>query len=147
LGIAFTPAKGRRQRFPARTITGGLGRDLLIAGLGASKRFAGSGGDLLIGGWTDYDLTSTALTYDRKLAALGAIMAEWGSSDSYATRVNDLSQGGLNGSYLLNAATVHENGQADTLSGSGVALSDWLFAGMADVVKKKGSGDQQTLIS
>ena len=75
-------------------------------------------------------------------------MAEWGSSDSYATRVNDRSHGGgLNGSYLLNAATVHENGQADTLSDSGVAQSDWFFAGMTDVVKKKGSGDQQTLIS
>ena len=64
-------------------------------------------------------------------------MAEWGSADrdSYATRVNDLSQGGgLNGSYLLNASTVHENGPADTLSGSGIAQSDWFFAGMTDVV-------------
>jgi hypothetical protein len=68
-------------------------------------------------------------------------MAEWGSSDICATRVNDLSQGGLNGLYLLNAATVHENGQADTLLGSGVALADWFFAGLTDVANKKWSGD------
>jgi hypothetical protein len=38
------------------------------------------------------------MTYDKKLAAQEAIMAEWGSADSYATRVNDLtSGGGLNG--------------------------------------------------
>src|SRR5262249_11381744 len=85
-------------------ITGGMGRDLLIAGKGASTLQAGSGGDILIGGWTNYDLTSTAMTYDQKLAALEAIMAEWGSTDSYTTRVNDLTNGGgLNGSYLLNA--------------------------------------------
>src|SRR5262249_44877715 len=116
-------------------IAGGLGGDLLIARLGASKLFAGSGGDILIGGWSDYDLTSTAMTYDKKLAALEAIMAEWGSVDSYTTRVNDLTNGGgLNGSYLLNTSTVHENGQTDTLSGfTAAGLLDWFFASVANI--------------
>ena len=130
-------------------ISGGLGRDLLIAGLGASKLFAGNAGAILIGGWTDYDLTSTAMTYDRKLAALEAILAEWGSSDSYETRLNDLSNGGgLNGTYLLNALTVHDNGQADTLSGlSATAPLDWFFAGVTDIIKHQNPGEMITPIS
>jgi hypothetical protein len=128
-------------------ITGGLGRNLLIAGLGASKLFAGSGDDILIGGWTDYDLTSTAMTYDQKLAALEAILAAWGSADSYATRINYLSQGGgFNGSYLLNTATVHENGQADTLFGTTGAALDWFFAGLSDEGNHKETGEEQALI-
>jgi hypothetical protein len=132
-------------------ITGGLGRDLLIAGLGASKLFAGSAGAILIGGWTDYDLTSTAMTYDKKLAALEAIMAEWGSTDSYTTRVNDLtSGGGLNGSYLLNTSTVHDNGQTDTLFGFPAAAPlDWFFAIAANIplIKHRNPGEVITTIS
>jgi hypothetical protein len=129
-------------------ITGGLGRDLLIAGLGASKLYAGSAGAILIGGWTDYDLTSTAMTYDQKLAALEAVMAEWGSADSYTTRVNDLTNGGgLNGSYLLNTSTVHDNGQTDTLFGFPAAAPlDWFFAGASDIIKHKNSGEVTTTI-
>jgi titin len=129
-------------------ITGGLGRDLLIAGLGASKLYAGSAGAILIGGWTDYDLTSAAMTYDQKLAALEAIMAEWGSADSYTTRVNDLTNGGgLNGSYLLNTSTVHDNGQTDTLFGFPAATPlDWFFAGASDITKHKNSGEMTTTI-
>jgi parallel beta-helix repeat protein len=129
-------------------ITGGLGRDLLIAGPGASKLYAGSAGAILIGGSTDYDLTSTAMTYDKKLAALEAIMTEWGSVDSYTTRVNDLTNGGgLNRSYLLNTSTVHDNGQADTLFGFPAATPlDWFFAGASDTIKHKNSGEMTTTI-
>jgi hypothetical protein len=130
------------------TLYGGLGRDLLIAGLGASQLHAGSGDDLLIGGWTNYDLTSNAMTYDKKLAALEAVMAEWGSADSYTTRVNDLlSGGGLNGLALLNATDVHDNGLVDTLFGSTGSASDWFLAGLTDVIKNKHSGEVQTTIS
>jgi hypothetical protein len=147
----------------SNTLYGGLGvdsqgnpgRDILIAGLGASTLNSGVGDDILIGGWTDYDLTSTAMTYDKKLTALEAIMAEWGRTDltgsaqqQYSTRVNDLSNGGgLNSSYLLNAATVHENGQVDTLFGTTGAALDCFFAGLSDVVKNKKTGEVQTLIS
>jgi hypothetical protein len=131
------------------TLTGGQGRDLLIAGLGAATLTAGSADDLLIGGWTGYaDLTSSVMTYVQQLTELEAIMAEWGSSDSYATRVSDLSNGGgLNGSYLLNASTVHDNGKADTLIGTKGSALDWFFAGATDIIKNQKSGEVVTLIS
>jgi hypothetical protein len=129
------------------TLYGGQGRDLLIAGLGASQLNAGSGDDLLIGGWTAYDLTSSGMTYDRKLAALEAVMAEWGSADSYTTRLNDLQGGGgLNGSFLLNTSTVHDNGKVDTLIGTTGSALDWFLAGLTDVPKNKKSGEAQTPI-
>jgi hypothetical protein len=131
-----------------RPITGSLGRDLLIAGLGTFQHSTGSSGGILMGGWTDYDLTSTAMPYDQKVAALDALMAAWGSTDTYTTRANDQSQsGGLNGSYLLNALTVHESGQVDTLSGIIGPAPAWFLAGAADVVKHKNLGEVQTLIS
>jgi hypothetical protein len=132
----------------SNTLYGGLGRDLLIAGLAASTLNAGSADDILMGGRTDYDLSSTTMTDDRKLTALEAIMAEWSSTDSYTTRVNDLLNGGdLNGTYRLNTSTVHDNGQVDTLVGTTGAAFDWFFAGLTDVVKNKRSNETQTAIS
>ena len=53
----------------------------------------------MIGGTTIYDANDVALL---------AIMNEWNSGDSYATRVGYLTgtAGGLNGSYYLNTDTV-----------------------------------------
>jgi hypothetical protein len=132
-------------------LTGGLGRDLLIAGSGGAATLnAGSADDILIGGYTNYDLANTAMTYDQKLTALDAIMAEWGSSDSYATRVNYLSNGGgPNGSYLLNASTVRDdNGPLDTLIGASknIAALDWFFAGATDIINNQKSGEVVTTI-
>jgi Ca2+-binding RTX toxin-like protein len=131
------------------TLYGGLGRDLLLAGLGASTIYSGSADDIMIGGWTGYaDMTSSVMTYAQQLTALEAIMAEWGSSDSYATRVSDLtSGGGLNGSCLLNASTVHENGKADTLYGTTGSSLDWFFVGATDIIKNKKSGEVLTPIT
>jgi hypothetical protein len=98
---------------------GGSARNLLIAGPGGSGELrAGSAGDILIGGTTNYDSNTTALAY---------LMAEWDSSDGYATRINKISKGGgLNGSYLLNGTTVSDNGCSDYLyAGAGL---DWFFA-------------------
>jgi CSLREA domain-containing protein len=130
------------------TLFGGRGRDILIAGKGASQLNAGSGDDILIGGWTAYDLTSGSMTYDKKLAALEAVMAEWGSTDSYTTRVNDLQNGGgLNGLSLLNTSTVHDNGLADSLFGTTGSAFDWFLDGPTDVLKNKKSGEVVTAIS
>jgi hypothetical protein len=69
-------------------------------------------------------------------------MAEWGSADSYATRISDLTNGGgLNGSYLLSGAgssspTVHAGG-ADTLNGVQTNQStalDWFLISALDSV-------------
>jgi hypothetical protein len=96
------------------------------------------------------------MTYVNKLAALDAIMAEWGRSDlGYGARVNDLlgpSYGGLSsglnhGNYL-NPTTVHENNAADTLFGvsNGNSSLDWFLDGTGDSVKNKKSGEIVTTI-
>ncbi len=130
-------------------LTGGLGRDILIGGTGSATLNAGVGDDILIGGWTNYDIFTPGVstpTYDDKLAALEAIMAEWGSADSYATRVNDLlNGGGLNGSNLLNTNTVHNSAAVDYLFGNSKA-NDWFLAGIEDVLSGFLSGDFITTI-
>jgi hypothetical protein len=91
-------------------IDGGIKRDLLIAGRGSAVINGHGGDDILIGGYTDYD---------HNLTALCAIMKEWTSTASYATRVGHLMHGGgMNGSFLLNTSTVHDNGAVDVLHGN-----------------------------
>jgi hypothetical protein len=124
-------------------LTGGQGRDLMIGGTGAATLNAGVQDDILIGGWTNWDISSTGVTYDQKLAALYAIMAEWGSTDSYATRLSAL------GGYL-NTNTVHDNyvngvAVADQLLGNSKAM-DWFFAGVNDHVTGKNANDVVTTI-
>ena len=117
----------------ANILFGGVGRSLLIAGTGASGLFAGSGDTILIGGTTAFDTPTPA-----HLASLDHIMAEWGSKDSYATRVADISNTGtgtsfaarLNGNDFLATGgptpTVFDNGHSDLLvGGSGM---DWFLA-------------------
>jgi hypothetical protein len=140
-------------------LQGGLGRDLLIGGTGADKLKAVNGGEsILIGGTTDYDLGNTALTYDRKLAALFAILAEWGRTDeAYAQRIANLQNSSVNtgsgtvlpngtygGTYFLNGATVHDDGVLDTLTGSQTSL-DWFFAGPQESPNRR-NGDVVTPI-
>src|SRR5262249_13962430 len=108
-------------------LTGGQGRDLVIAGTGAATLNAGVGDDILIGGSTNYDIgSSSGMTYDNQLKALDAIMAEWGSTDSYTTRLSALAS-------YLNTKTVHDNSSngkplVDQLLGN-VSANDWFFAG------------------
>ncbi|HVX63619.1 MAG TPA: hypothetical protein VHC19_23555 [Pirellulales bacterium] len=120
-------------------IYGGSGRDLLIGDGGADTLSGGNGDDILIGGTT---------AYDSNLAALDAIMAEWGRTDiSYRQRIADLegaASGGLNGQYVLNAATVHDDGASDQLVGGGG--QDWYIAGANDVVAGKKHNEIVTTI-
>jgi hypothetical protein len=121
-------------------LTGGQGRDLLIGGTGAATLNAGVGDDILIGGSTSYDIGSNSgMTYDKQLAALDAVMAEWGSADLNA----------LAG--YLNTNTVHDNyvsghAVADQLLGNAMA-NDWFFAGINDLVKGKSKNAVVTSIS
>jgi hypothetical protein len=115
--------------------TAASGRSLLIGGSGPSNLTAGSAGDILIGGTTNYDMNDAALT---------AILAEWQSADSYNTRFNRLEgkqSGGRNGSYhLIWGTTVAGNNASDTLVGSTVGM-DWFFAQLtgktADVIDNR----------
>jgi hypothetical protein len=121
-----------------KNLEGGSARNLLIAGTGVGWLQAGGAGDILIGGTTKYNSNTTALAY---------IMAEWDSSDSYATRVSKLSKGGgLNGAYVLNSTTVFDNGVADYLYGG--ASQDWFFVhtkGRKNVDKIYGQTSGETL--
>jgi hypothetical protein len=122
------------------TLHAGSGRDLLVGGLGADVLNGNGGDDILIGGTTDYD---------SNLAALNAIMAEWGRTDAdYSTRVKHLSGslGGLNSGFLLTTRTVHDDAASDTLSGG--AGTDWYFALLSgankDVIKGQVPGEVVT---
>jgi hypothetical protein len=82
----------------------------------------------MIAGFTSYDTMTAA-----NQASLMAILAEWQSADSLATRFTDIntgSGGGLNGSNMLNyGITVHDNGKVNTVTAqAGTVAVDWFFA-------------------
>jgi hypothetical protein len=96
-------------------LTGGFGRrNILVAGGSGSTLNAGDGEDLLIGGFTMYDM-------DPALASWLQIAAYWsgadGNTDDYFTRAGNLTTG--NGVPLLDATTVTGNGGGNTMNGNG----------------------------
>jgi len=105
---------------------GSSANNVLVGGAGNNKLVGGSGRDILIGG-PEYSalfgapnqdvLLSGTTSYGPNLAALNALMAEWGSqSDSFNTRVSDLqSGGGANGNCVLDGATVAVDALADLI--------------------------------
>jgi uncharacterized repeat protein (TIGR03803 family) len=122
-------------------LTGGSGADILTGGAGKDILQAGLGSDLLINGST---------IYDANLAALLALSSEWGSGDSYQTRVQDLYYGGagaINGNYLLNAHAVTPDrvSNSNQLFGSPGGLDwFWLAAGI-DKLRGEATGEVATL--
>jgi hypothetical protein len=117
-------------------LTGGLGRNLLIGG--------SAGGDVLIGGLDDNLQIAGSTAWDQNTLALDSIMAEWASSDSYATRVADLMGTASspafnqrqNGQYFLNATTVYADASPDVLTG-GLLSRDWFFADLTRAVNQR----------
>ena len=120
---------------PGELLVGGAGRSLLI-GNGGSKLQSIGGQDILIAGYTSY-------TYNE--IALAAIMAEWTSTDSLATRVADISDNTAsplfsasrkNGNYFLIDSgpnqTVFNDYSVDTVSIGGSL--DWIFASTIDKI-------------
>ena len=123
-------------------LTGGTGRDLLIGGMQADKIVGDSDDDILIG--AVYVEASNRI-------ATAAVMAEWTSANSYATRVTNLRYGGgANGSVTLVghdvaeeavqnqlplSQTVFDDGAVDKLTGD--AGTDWFFANVDGVAKDK----------
>jgi hypothetical protein len=92
-------------------LTGGTGRNLLIAGPMASTLVGQSDEDILVGGTTGYENNPLALT---------ALMAEWTRPDlPYSARVHDLLYGlGLNGSTRLDQAAFPPNAGGNALTGA-----------------------------
>ena len=120
------------------TIWGGTGRDILIGGLGADTLRGGAGDDLLIGNGT---------TYDANLAALAALMAEWGRTDAnYSARAAHLlgEPGGLNDGYFLDPSTILADAAIDQLYGeSGLDLFFTGFNTPADAANGLGGGEMK----
>ena len=104
-------------------LVGGEGRDLLIGGFGADRLNGNAQDDILIAGYTSFDDND---------GALSNIMAEWTSSGSYTSRVNNLTNGtGASGGVRLigddgATQTVFNDNDVDTLIGS--SGQDWFFA-------------------
>jgi hypothetical protein len=102
------------------TLTGGSGRDILFGGGGAAALHAGSGGDILIAGTT---------VFDANVAALLALIQEWGRADiSYTQRVADLigtGAGGQNGTSFLTAQTIARDAAMNQLFGG--TGPDWFW--------------------
>lgn len=119
-------------------LNGGVGRDLLLGGQGADQLLGGADDDLLIG-----DLCS----HEADESALRAVMAEWNSARSYASRIRNLMGDAtapeygsrLNGSIRLTAgsatATVRSDNAADRMAGS--TGFDWFFADLANTIRAR----------
>jgi cyclophilin family peptidyl-prolyl cis-trans isomerase len=109
----------------ADTLIGGTGHNILIAGAGASKLYSTqlgvassvNGGSIMIAGTTSYDHNDSALS---------ALMAEWGSSDAYATRVAKIRNGSLAGGIALSTSTIVASKAVDQLYAS--TGYDWFWA-------------------
>src|ERR1051326_1636685 len=101
----------------ADSITGGAGRSILLGGKGADQMFGGSGdsatgGDILVGDGTSYDSSTT-----NNLKALMALLAEWQSADTYATRFSKINTGtGITSGYKLDRKSTRLNSSHIPLS-------------------------------
>jgi hypothetical protein len=117
------------------TLNGGVGAAVLIGDAGTDTLNGGSGQDILIGDTTTYDNSAG-------IAALDAILSEWGSSDSYSQKIADLSgmngTGNRNGSNFLTTSAVTSDTAANILNGG--PGTDWFFQSAADTVTNPGSG-------
>jgi Ca2+-binding RTX toxin-like protein len=117
------------------------GRSILIGGTGTSTLTGGQAGDIIIGGYTSYDSFSTA--HD---GALLAILKEWKSKDSYATRINKIRAGVGGGKF--DSTTVHTV-STDTLNGNatydGVTHldGDWCWAALANEINAPNETGEQ----
>ena len=118
-------------------LIGGLGDDTLNAGSGRNILIGGGGSDTINGGTLDDILIGGTTSYDNNFVAIDSILAEWRSSNSYATRVSLIKNGGgLNGGNTLAlGTTVIDDNAVDSLIGNGG--TDWYFIGTGD------TGDNQ----
>jgi Ca2+-binding RTX toxin-like protein len=122
------------------TLTGNAGQDMLFGGLGTDTLNGGDGEDVLVGGTTSHDTS---------LAALDALMAEWGRTDGvlYQNRIDHLTGavgGGNNSGFFLNASSVFDDASAaDNLTGG--TLLDWFIVSVNDVISDPNNGGTEVV--
>jgi hypothetical protein len=119
----------------------GTGDNILIGGAGVDT-LTGNGNDILISGTTSYDSNTGA-----SIAALDVILAEWSSSDSYATRINKIMSGvGPGGTDALNSSTCQSDGVANKVSdGTAPTQNNWFIVNNKDKVTKQ-AGETETVV-
>lgn len=130
-------------------IFGDAGNDVVVGGSGKDSLYGGSGRDLLIGGdgsdslfgeAHDDILVAGSTVHDADLTALAAILAEWTSTNSYATRVANIRNGGgANDAFTLDDTTVIDDGAVDTLWGQ--SGQDWFLFGSGDKLRDKAENE------
>jgi VCBS repeat-containing protein len=120
-------------------VNAGAGNDVVHAGSGISVLIGGTGQDSLYGGSRTDLLIAGTTAYDANSVALAAILSEWSSSRTLATRVKNLrtAAGAVlhgTGIALVAGKTVLNDASVDTLIGNGDF--DWfMFDGKKDKVK------------
>jgi hypothetical protein len=120
-------------------VNAGAGNDVVHAGSGISVLIGGTGQDSLYGGSRTDLLIAGTTAYDANSVALAAILSEWSSSRTLATRVKNLrtSAGTVlhgTGISLVVGKSVINDASVDTLLGNGDF--DWfMFEGTKDKVK------------
>jgi hypothetical protein len=108
------------------SIAGGAGFGLIIGGGGIDQLTSVGHGDVLVGGWTDFDNPAMP----SNIATLRSVVVAWIAAQSYNARAaHVLSLFSTNGT---NAAHVHDDAGTDAITG-GTAL-DLFFAGIPDVI-------------
>jgi hypothetical protein len=125
----------------ANTLTDqSTGFNILIGG-GGPNTITGNGNDILISGTTSYDSNTSG-----NILALDAILAEWSSTEKYATRISRISNGMIPGGYALNASTVKSNGQTNTVSdGLQPTQQNWFIITRNDFVTAKANETLTTI--
>ena len=86
----------------------------------------GTGTDSLTGGINEDLLLGARYASEANSAALNALLSEWTSASTFATRTAHLLgtlAGGLNGSLVLSSTTVTEDAERDALTGG--SGKDW----------------------
>ncbi len=122
-------------------LVGGAGNDKLVARPGRNILIGGDGSDTLYGNAFDDILIAGSTANDENDTALQAILAEWRSSNSYSTRINNIRNGGgANGAFVFDDTTVFDDGARDTLYGE--AGLDWFWIGTGDRLKDRTSNEQ-----
>jgi hypothetical protein len=112
----------------------GSGNNIIIGGHGTSTISGGTGYNLLIGGYTDYDAV---------YADLQSILGIWKTVNSaltYSQAIGKLTASTY--AYPLTAVSVH--GNASDLIQAGTHLLDWYFASLASEITGENSGETIT---
>jgi len=110
---------------------GSVGRDVLIGSNGADQLLGQGDDDIVIGGSTSYDVNRVALE---------SILAEWTSGNTYDDRLTNIRNGtGANGTFIFSAATVTDDGLADSLFGN--TDRDWFWSGVKDKIKDRATNE------